>query len=279
MFYEPEHGSIAFAARAEYRKGTVTFSPHRHNQLELIFVVSGEYRFTAGEETEIFLPGDVYLVNGRETHSGEVVQPGYYYYVQLSLRQTPAGLSEELDRLVEGLEKHRIRLPMRIPADQAEETGLFARGMELVDCFSPKSGYNEFKVLLKSLAIFQVISEHRLFHTVQTREQAEGPFDRQVAEFVEQHYTEDLRLETVAAAFGYEPHYFCSLFKRKFLVSFTHYLRVVRVQKFLSHPNLNLQTIAKCAAEVGFSNYSYFYQSFRRVRGCSPREFLTKTRK
>ena len=279
MFFEPEHGSVAFAARVDYRKAVRAFSPHRHSQLELIFVESGVYRFAVENKTEVFSSGDVYLVNSEKVHSGEVVQGGRYYYVQISLRQFPKGFNEELDRLIEGLETHRIHLPMRVPAEQAKEMGLFMRGMELINCFSQKSGYNELKVFCKSLAIFQIISEYRLFHTVQAKKRGEESFDRQVAEYLDVHYAEELRLEQLAAQFGYEPHYFCSLFKKRFLVSFTHYLRVVRVQKFLSHPELNLQTIAKCAADVGCSNYSYFYQSFRRVRGCSPRQFLMRTRK
>ncbi|MBQ6823419.1 MAG: helix-turn-helix transcriptional regulator [Clostridia bacterium] len=279
MFYEPEHGNIAFAARVDYRIACRAFSPHCHKQLELIFVESGVFRFSAGDQTEEFSAGDVYLVNCDEVHVGEVLIPGRYYYVQISLKQTPRGLCEELDELIEGMEHHRIRLPIRIPAAEAEKSGLFACGMELINCFSRKSGYNELKVLCKSLALLQLLSERKYCERVTETGKSQGSFEQQVAEYLDTHYAENLRLADLAEIFGYEPHYFCTLFKKTFLVGFTHYLRVVRVQKFLSHPNLNLQTIAACAADVGFSNYSYFYQSFRRVRGCSPKEFLMKTRK
>lgn len=280
MYYEPDHGNIAFVARADYRNNDhVTFNNHRHKNLELIFVESGVFRFSAGEQAEEFTAGDVFLVSCDEVHAGWVISSGRYYYVQISPKQISRGLCEELDTLIEGLEHHRIRLPIRVSAAEAKRSGLFSCGMELIDCFSKKSGYNELKVLCKSLALLQLLSEWRYYERVTKTEQSRGSFEQQVAEYLDTHYAEDLRLTDLAENFGYEPHYFCSLFKKTFLVNFTRYLRVLRVQKFLSHPNLNLQTIAACAADVGFSNYSYFYQSFRQVRGCGPRKFLTKTRK
>lgn len=285
MFYEPEHSTMAFAAKIRRSGGEETscFRNHRHSQLEVILVMEGEYLFFTPEQEAHFFPGDVFMVNSGEEHAGihclKPEQKGYYYYIQLSLQKGPRGLNGELDQLLDALEQKKAVLPFRVPADQAKETGLFEDGLKLVHCFTKTGGHNELELLCKTLQFYQTILEHRLYLLADLKSQSPVPFVQQVASYVDQHYAEDLRLEDLAKLFGYEPHYFCTLFKKNFQITFSRYLRIVRIQKFLSHPNLNLQTIAECAADVGFSNYSYFYRSFRSNRGCSPREFLTQNRK
>ena len=281
--YEPEHRNFAFVERVEPSgKEGMIFRPHRHAQPELIFVVTGEFVFSSDGREERFGPGEIFVANSGEEHFGRSVTPegeqGIYYYLHLSVAKAPHGLSEELDRLLDRLDRRQALLPYRISAEQGRETGLFYRGMELADCWSVQKGYNEFKLLCRTLALWQVILEHRLYIDTEHREREEDPLVRQLILYIDRHYAEELRLETVAKLYGYEPHYFCTLFKKKFEMPFTKYVNAVRMQKFLSHPRLNLRTIAQCAADVGFSNYSYFHRIFRRVYGDSPGNYLMRHR-
>lgn len=286
MRYEAEHSTMAFAARIELNGDSQTdtcFGQHFHHQLELILVMEGEYIFTAAEQKAHFYPGDILMVNTEEAHRGvhclKPGQTGYYYYIQLSLQKGPRGINEELETLLTSLEQKKVVLPFRIEAKQAKASGLFDHGLALVHSFTKPGGYNELDLLCKTLQLYQTVLEHRFYVFAELKSQSPDPFVQRVAAYVDQHYAEELRLEEMANFFGYETHYFCALFKKRFQCTFTKYLRGVRVQKFLSHPNLNLQTIADCATDVGFSNYSHFYQSFRRSRACSPREYLLRNRR
>lgn len=282
MAFEPEHRCMAYADRIVVTKENVNcFFQHQHDQVELIFVVKGRYAFTAGGRTETFGPGEIFIANSGEEHKGKSLineEEGFYYYIQLSIKKTPRGLSQELDSFLEKLEQKEVLLPYRISADRAKSTGLFDRGMELVECFSAKSGYNEFKLICRSLSIYQLILEHHLYTDAEHRQKEPDPFVQQLTEYIDIHYAEELRLETVSKIFGYEPHYFCTLFKKQFKLNFTKYLNAVRLQKFLSHPELSMQTIAKCAADVGFSNYSYFHRIFCRVYHAPPSQYLPRHR-
>ncbi|MBR6792836.1 MAG: helix-turn-helix domain-containing protein [Clostridia bacterium] len=282
MAFEPEHRCIAFADRFTVTENDFKcFRPHRHDQLELIFVVQGRYLFTAEGRTEEFAPGEIFIANSGEEHTGFSRlqgEEGVYYYIQLSIKKTPRGLSEELDSLLEKLEQKELLLPYRITAERAASTGLFERGMELAECFTAKGGYNEFKLLCRSLSLYQTILEYRIYTDAEHRQQEPDPFVQQLTDYIDRHYAEELRLETVAKAFGYEPHYFCALFKKRFNKNFVKYLNAVRMQRFLSHPNLNMQTIAQCAVDVGFSNYSYFYRVFCHAYGTSPGKYLPRHR-
>ena len=99
-------------------------------------------------------------------------------------------------------------------------------------------------------------------------------FVGRVGDYVEQHYVERITVERIADALGYEKSYFCRKMRREFGKTFSHYLHSVRINKFCSHPALNLQNIAQCAQDVGYNDYAYFYQVFRRGYKMSPREYL-----
>ena len=184
---EPEHRYAAYAEKCE--RGH--FREHMHSQVELIFVVTGQYRFAAGEQEGIFGPGEIFIANSRETHVGTGLTPpeeeGIYYFVHLSLTKLPRGLSEELDLLLERLQSGEYRLPFRISAEQGRETGFFYRGIELADCWSRTAGCDRFKMLCRTLALWQVILEHHLYADAERRKEEEDPLVKELIAYIDQH--------------------------------------------------------------------------------------------
>jgi len=91
--------------------------------------------------------------------------------------------------------------------------------------------------------------------------------------YLEEHYPEELTLESVAVYMQYSPAYFSKLFKRLFCQTFTSYLTDVRMEhakRLLSFSKLSVREVA---ASVGFHNFSCFTSAFRRLTGCTPTEY------
>lgn len=93
---------------------------------------------------------------------------------------------------------------------------------------------------------------------------------RKAAEYMLQHFSENITLEEVAERVQKSPNYFSHLFKKILGISFCEYLNRIRVQeakKLLKTTNLLAYEIAE---KVGFLDYKYFNQVFRKLEGCSP---------
>lgn len=283
MILTPEIQTISSAGKYSHtaQSDPLCFPRHHHRRLELLVIKKGIYRIATPDGEATFYAGDVCMINRYAEHEGFHCltgdEEGQYYYVHISLLRIPRKLSLELDQLVEDLESGSIKLVHRVAAEQATAIGLNEQLLALADAFLQSKGYSELSLLVKTLQVLLTIAEHRLYTVPQLQAWSPTPFVQEVAAYLDIHYAEDLHLEDVAQKWGYTPRYFCSLFKKHFDTTFTHYLRHVRINKFLTHPKLSLQTIADCAADVGFSNYSYFYHCFRRKHLCSPREYLTRT--
>ncbi len=91
--------------------------------------------------------------------------------------------------------------------------------------------------------------------------------------YIKEHYSENLKLEQVAAYVGLNPSYFSSVFKSELNISFSHYLMQKRIEAaciLLLRSNSPLSDIA---ASVGIENQSYFSHVFREHMGMSPKEY------
>lgn len=90
---------------------------------------------------------------------------------------------------------------------------------------------------------------------------------------------EDLSLKVVADTVNLSPTYFSSIFKRHSGTSFVDYLTQVRLNKAKELLCCTSMQVSEIAYEVGFKDYRYFSQIFKKVVGVSPREFKLNSNK
>ena len=84
---------------------------------------------------------------------------------------------------------------------------------------------------------------------------------------------ENITLCDVAEDAGISEIHLCRVLKKETGESFVNILNKIRIQKaqkLLQKGDLKVYEIAEI---VGFSNYAYFYQVFKKITGCSPKEY------
>lgn len=95
----------------------------------------------------------------------------------------------------------------------------------------------------------------------------------EVLDYIDNHYMEDLSLETVANAAGFSKYYFTRLFKQYTDTTFYDYLSYKRIrvaESLLSRQDLSITEIA---LQSGFSSISTFNRIFKKLKNCSPTEY------
>ena len=94
-----------------------------------------------------------------------------------------------------------------------------------------------------------------------------------IADYIEEHYVEDISLTAVAEAMHYSDPYFCKIFKNCFNKSFILYLTELRIEKskaLLMDITVNVKDIS---ARVGFRDSNYYAKVFKRMEGMTPSEY------
>lgn len=97
----------------------------------------------------------------------------------------------------------------------------------------------------------------------------------QVQKYINAHIDHKLTLNEVADVFGLSPNYLSSLFKKNCEYGFSEYINFHKIQhakKLLQEGNYKIYEIAE---QLGFENAFYFSKVFKKVEGCSPRDYIS----
>lgn len=96
---------------------------------------------------------------------------------------------------------------------------------------------------------------------------------RDISEYINEHYKEDISLQDVASVLGYSDVYFCKIFKQNFGRNFITYLNNYRIDKakeLLENAAINIKDIS---TEAGYRDANYFTRVFKRIVGMTPSEY------
>lgn len=91
--------------------------------------------------------------------------------------------------------------------------------------------------------------------------------------YINQHLYGVCRLQDVAKEIKLHSGYLSSLFKAETGVSFTEYIRNIKMDEARNLLLNGEYSISEIAEMLGYQSLSYFSKVFRQVYGCSPREY------
>jgi len=92
-------------------------------------------------------------------------------------------------------------------------------------------------------------------------------------EHVEQSYSEPISLEKAAGIAALESSYFSTYFRAKVGITFTEWLRQVRIEKAMEFMKASDFSISEVAGAVGFKDLRTFERAFKQYTRRTPREF------
>lgn len=95
----------------------------------------------------------------------------------------------------------------------------------------------------------------------------------QAAKYIYQNFSSPLSLNEVAAVAGLSPTYFSKKFKQITGIGFKEYVNFVRMKNATMELLSTDHSITEIALNNGFTDGNYFKDSFKKIHGCSPREF------
>lgn len=100
----------------------------------------------------------------------------------------------------------------------------------------------------------------------------ESVFD-DIIYYIEHNHHTNLKLESIAAIFGYNSAYLGKIFTKKFGESFNSYVDKVRVNHAKELLLENRLKVYEIAEQVGYKNVDYFHKKFKKYVGASPAEY------
>ena len=152
-----------------------------------------------------------------------------------------------------------------------------SENMKIIQTIQPKT-----RIINQNNADLTVEDCQDLLHSVvdeirMIRHNDYSPTISRATDYIRRNFTSDLRVESVAVHVAKSPNYFSHLFKTECGVSFKRYINKLRIEKAKT---LLLETnmlISEISADVGFKDFTYFTQVFKKIEGYPP-SFLRSPR-
>lgn len=94
--------------------------------------------------------------------------------------------------------------------------------------------------------------------------------------YIEHNYHTNIKLESIAALFGYNSSYLGKIFHKMVGESFNSYVDQVRVNHAIELLKENRYKVYEVAERVGYKNVDYFHKKFKKYVGESPAEYRKK---
>ncbi len=94
-----------------------------------------------------------------------------------------------------------------------------------------------------------------------------------MAKYLQEHYREKLTLQDLSRDFHFSPNHIINLFHKEYGMTPFAYLNVLKIKQAEWLLEVTSNTLESIAYECGFRNYSYFYRTFEKQNGISPKEW------
>lgn len=96
--------------------------------------------------------------------------------------------------------------------------------------------------------------------------------------YIEEHYSEPLRLSSLSEHFHFNPSYLSGYFSSHHPEGFSEYLNKTRINKACELLASSELSISEISAKVGYADHSYFTKVFKKHIGISPSQYRRQSR-
>lgn len=98
-----------------------------------------------------------------------------------------------------------------------------------------------------------------------------------IKRYIDENFTDsELCLETILRKYPYNAKYVSALFKKRFRVGISRYIRLLRLQKSVTLLESGVGSVKEISRECGFGDPLYFSRVFKESIGCSPTEYMKR---
>jgi two-component system response regulator YesN len=94
-----------------------------------------------------------------------------------------------------------------------------------------------------------------------------------VLDYIDNHYSKNLKLERLGEIFGYNSSYLGTIFKQHTGMSFKNYLDSVRIEMSKKLLEEGVRKVYEIAELVGYRNVDYFHSKFKKYEHVSPKKY------
>ena len=252
---------------------------HSHEEIELIYVKTGQVYITIEDTTLSASQGDYLFINQNIHH---FYTPSDRCLVIYCINFPPsmlvglARLDLEREYILPVIHQKKLEyLYLSSTHPQYSEFGEYFQ--KLYQAGSAKDTRNDLCILSICLQIWHILYCLCLTPAGEVHLRGNALDEQRVKEailFIQEHYMESITLDDIADSIMVSKSECCRCFKRVMQSTPFEYLLEYRIMEATKRMKRKKQeSISQIAGSVGFNNTSYFNKIFKKIMNCTPSEY------
>lgn len=257
-------------------KESFSYPLHKHEEFELTFEENCDgSRRIVGDSIEEIGKYDLVLIGSNLEHKWEQFACQSKMMREVTIQFSPALFSESL------LHKDHMQSISQL-LERAKNGVAFGMGavMRIYAKFNEiaaaKPGFYRFIKLLEILYELSIEDDYHILASSGFSHNKMTPDSRRVRkveEYIDKHFTEEIRLQTVSDIAGMTPTAFSRFFKLRTGRTLSDYIIDIRLGYAARQLIDTTTSVVEICYNSGFNNVSNFNRIFKKRKGCSPTTF------
>lgn len=261
-----EKSDFSISETIEETTSNDKFQLHEHDDYEILFFLEGDSRFIIEGKNYFLEPGDVVIIRKHEMHRVYHNSNAKYHRVVLMIKPD-FFINHNCLAYEKQFADSQLKIGNRIKADYVHSCGLYDAFMRFKKYSGDYSLRDEPVIESTIMEILYLINRIGNF----SKSDEHNSQIEQMISFINNHYTEDLNLEILEKTFFLSKYYLCKIFRKATGLTIHDYINRKRLSK-VRELRATGKSISDSAMLSGFSDYSSFYRTYKKMMGYSPKE-------
>lgn len=232
---------------------------HSHPYYHMIYISRGECRLVSGDQTYALRAGQCLLVPRKTDHAYTNEKDTTMEYLEIKFALPKAALDAQL--LKRGIRTSDSALIGMLFQQVLKE---YSQMNHLAD--DAATAY--LMAILSALGEQERTGQQQSFRYVDAS--AYSPLSQQIIRYLEEHYAEDLSLDSLARAMGRNKSYLCVAFKNNTQFTILDCLNMIRIRRAAELVVYSEHSLTQVAQMCGFASVSHFNRVFLKYVGITP---------
>jgi AraC-like DNA-binding protein len=252
----------------ENREKKHSFRMHWHERIEILRVIDGELKVNLGTKTVTAKKDEFIIIPPRMPHKGETDIDTKYCAVMFDIRNFYNN-TEIGEAFLPALFEGRVDVENLV---KDKETVLVLDEITAVASLPQEN----FLIMTK---VYELLAKLFIKGALKTVEpDSSGRVMREIIDYIESHFAEEISTVDICNYFGYTIPYFCKKFKKHTGLSPMSYLKIFRMEKAYSMMKRSDLKIGEIAEKCGFADPNYFTRCFTAHFGHPPHYYIKTLR-
>ena len=271
-----QHGTLNFPVAyyfVDSKRAVYTMPMHWHNEWDLIYVTEGKVDFIVNGESVSANKGEVILMPGGTLHSASSDACAF--------QCLNFGLHELVLNVLSVRDAFRFFYRnIYVPKTHytSDDGNICSIADEIFSAFydDHSESFCRLSTLGNIARLFACILEKELYtETTGNVPDASDKINllKPVLEYIETHFSEEIKLSTLSKIVGMNENYFCRFFHSLIRQTPINYVTNYRVEQAANMLTASNSSVTDIAFRCGFNDTGYFIKSFKKIKGVTPKQF------